>query len=73
MSKSNYKKYLIYKNKYLELKNQKGGISFCEKAYKNLYGTCWAVAIQTMFTFGQATSNDLKTVMKSINLDSEGL
>ncbi len=73
MSKSNYKKYLIYKNKYLELKNQIGGLSFCEKAYKNILGTCWAVAIQTMFTFGQATSKDLKTVMESINLDPQEL
>ena len=70
---SNYKKYLIYKNKYLDLKNQIGGLSFCQKAYKNVHGTCWAVAIQTMFTFGQATSNDLKTVMESIYLDSQEL
>jgi TPR repeat protein len=61
-----YKKYLIYKNKYLELKNQIGGLSFCEKAYKNILGTCWAVAILTMLTFGQATSNDLNIVILSI-------
>jgi TPR repeat protein len=61
-----YDKYLKYKNKYLQLKNQLGGLSFCEKAYKNVLGTCWAVAIQTMFTFGQATSNHLKSVIESI-------
>jgi TPR repeat protein len=69
------KKYLKYKSKYLHLKNQIGGISipFCEKAYKNVLRTCWAVAIQTMFTFSDTTSEDLKTVMKSIHLDSENL
>ncbi len=29
-----YDKYLKYKKKYLQLKNQLGGLSFCEKAYK---------------------------------------
>jgi hypothetical protein len=62
-----YDKYLKYKRKYLQLKKQIGGLSFCEKAYKNILGTCWAVAIQTMLTFGQATSNDLKNVIESID------
>ena len=61
-----YDKYLKYKYKYLQLKKQLGGKEFCEKAYKNVWDTCWAVAIQTMFTFGQATSNDLKRVIESI-------
>ena len=43
-----------------------GGLSFCEKAYRNILGTCWAVAIQTMFTFGQVTSNHLKSVIEGI-------
>ena len=64
---SNYKnKYLKYKNKYLQLKKiQEGGRVDCRKAYKNIKGTCWAVAIQTIFTFGQATNEQLEAVMKS--------
>jgi TPR repeat protein len=66
------KKYLKYKSKYLQLKNQVGGITpFCEKAYKNVLGTCWAVSVQTMITFSDFTSKDLKRVMESINLDLE--
>ena len=61
-----YNKYLKYKKKYLQLKNQIGGKEFCDRAYRNILGTCWAVAIQTMFTFGQATSDDLKKVIGSI-------
>jgi len=62
-----YNKYLKYKNKYIQLKNQLGGISFCEKAYRNLLGTCWMASILTMFTFGQATSNHLKSVIERNN------
>jgi len=62
-----YNKYLKYKKKYLQLKNQLGGISFCEKAYRNLLGTCWMASILTMFTFGQATSNHLKSVIERNN------
>jgi len=61
-----YNKYLKYKKKYIQLKNQLGGISFCEKAYRNLLGTCWMASILTMFTFGQATSNHLKRVIEGI-------
>ena len=64
----NYKdKYLKYKNKYLQLKKiQKGGIPFCERAYENMLGTCWAIVIKTIITFGIATSPNLKTIMESI-------
>ena len=62
-----YDKYLKYKNKYIQLKNQVGGKEFCDKAYKNVFGTCWAVDIQTIFTFGQATSKALQEVMTSFN------
>ncbi len=68
-----YDKYLKYKNKYLLLKNQIGGETFCDKAYKNILGTCWAVAIQTIFTFGQATSENLKKIMKSFNLQNKSI
>ena len=66
-----YDKYLKYKRKYLQLKNQVGGEDFCDKAYKNLLGTCWAVDIQTMFTFGQATSKALREVMSSFNFKTK--
>ena len=59
-------KYLKYKSKYLQLKKiQEGGKVQCDRAYNNVLGTCWAVAIQTMFTFGQATSSQLETILKS--------
>ena len=61
------KKYLKYKLKYLQLKNQLGGDPFCQKAYNNRRGTCWAVAIQTLLTFGQATSDTLKKKITTIN------
>ena len=68
----NYKdKYLKYKNKYLQLKKiQKGGSVDCNDVYNNALGTCWAVAIHTIFTFGEATSGHLETIMKSFNLFS---
>jgi TPR repeat protein len=64
---SNFKnKYLKYKSKYLQLKKiQEGGRVDCRKAYNNIKGTCWAVAIQTIFTFGKATSEQLEDVMRS--------
>lgn len=66
-----YDKYMKYKNKYLQLKNQIGGETFCEKAYKNILGTCWAVAIQTMLTFSDVTSKNLKTVMQSFDFKTK--
>jgi TPR repeat protein len=62
-------KYLKYKKKYLQLKNQLGGDPFCEKVYNNRLGTCWAVAIQTLLTFGQATSDALREKITTINSD----
>jgi hypothetical protein len=56
---------------YLKLKNQSGGVPFCAKAYVNREGTCWAIAIQTILTFSQATSTDLNVVMRSINLQDK--
>ena len=54
------------KSKYLQLKKiQEGGKVQCDRAYNNVLGTCWAVAIQTMFTFGQTTSSQLETILKS--------
>ena len=70
---SYYEKYMKYKNKYLSLKNkrntilQSGGLD-CDNElfYKNILGTCWMVAIQTMFSFGDATSVLLERNIKSI-------
>jgi hypothetical protein len=65
---SNFKnKYFKYKSKYLQLKILKGGIVHCDRAYNNILGTCWAVALQTIFTFGQATSNILESIMNSFH------
>ena len=61
-----YDKYIKYKKKYLQLKKiQEGGRVDCTRAYYNAKGTCWAIGIQTIITFGQATSNQLETIMKS--------
>ncbi len=64
----NYNKYLKYKNKYLQLKKiQEGGKVSCDRGYKNLLGTCWAVSIQMIVTFGQATSENLEYNMKNLD------
>ena len=60
-----YNKYLKYKKKYLQLKNQIGGKEFCEKVYNNAIGTCWAVDIQLIMTSGEATSRQFDTIMRS--------
>ena len=62
-------KYLKYKKKYLQLKNQLGGVQFCQKFYNNRLGTCWAVAMQTLLTFGDATSDALREKITTINSD----
>ena len=65
-------KYLKYKLKYLKLKkNQKGGIVLCDRVYKNVHETCWAIGMQMIFTFGQATSKDLETLMNSFRIDCQ--
>jgi ankyrin repeat protein len=43
-----YNKYIKYKNKYKELKNQLGGAIECDDKYyffENLKGTCWMISI----------------------------
>jgi hypothetical protein len=53
------KKYLKYKKKYLNLKKQYGGEITCENlniyGLGNRYGTCWNVAILTIFLYGHET------------------
>ena len=62
-----YNKYIKYKTKYLELKyNQYGGDPVpCNRAYKSVLNTCWAVALQMILSFGDLTSSDLNEVMKT--------
>ena len=64
------KKYLKYKNKYMNLKEiQKGGIECNNKlVYKNILGTCWMIAIQMIFSFGDVTSNYLHCIMKNLKI-----
>ena len=54
-----YKKYLKYKNKYINLKNQIGGVHSipCTSgiAFHNRVGTCWNVSLHMLFIFGTAT------------------
>jgi TPR repeat protein len=63
-------KYLKYKNKYIYLKKiQKGGVE-CDNAvvYRNIIDTCWMIAIQMIFSFGDVTSNILENIMEKINI-----
>ena len=64
-------KYLKYKQKYLSLKNQLGGVITCKEAFKNVLGTCWAISEQMILTSGQATSNDLEVVMTSFTKETK--
>jgi hypothetical protein len=58
---------------------QKGGINCVnERVFKNILGTCWMVAIQTMMCFGDATKEDFErelaqliTIESIINLDKK--
>ena len=69
-----YNKYLKYKNKYLELKhnnNQYGGsVIPCDLGFKNIKGSCWAIAIQMILCFGHFTSGQINCVMESFNNES---
>ena len=66
-------KYLKYKNKYIYLKEiQKGGLECNNKlVYKNILGTCWMIAIQMIFSFGDVTSNYLQCIMKNFKINDE--
>ena len=58
-----YDKYLKYKNKYLLLKSQLGGIEYTEPiiscdndiVLKNRIGSCWNLSIQILFFFSDKT------------------
>ena len=65
-----YKKYLKYKNKYLKIKKQLGGMECIDnRVFANYLDTCWAIAVQTMITFGNVTSNNLEEIMNSFKID----
>ena len=74
MSKSTsfYEKYIKYKEKYINLQNmkktdtvQRGGYD-CNNdvVFKNIAGTCWMVALQTIFSFGDCTSSEIENSVK---------
>jgi hypothetical protein len=65
-----YKKYLKYKNKYLKIKKQLGGVECIDnRVFTNYLDTCWAISVQTMITFGDVTSNNLEEIMNSFKID----
>jgi hypothetical protein len=67
----NYKaKYNKYKNKYLQIKKiiQKGGMNCLDtRYYKNVWGTCWMIAIQMVISFGDVTKDKLEQKMLEID------
>jgi ankyrin repeat protein len=59
-----YNKYLKYKNKYIQLKNQLGGLRLAcndESVLNNRMDTCWNAVIQMAFLFGDQTSDTVQT------------
>jgi hypothetical protein len=66
-------KYLKYKTKYLNLQYdenlnlQYGGKVPCNKGYQNMIGSCWAIALQMIFSFGDINNDHLEKVMKSFD------
>jgi hypothetical protein len=58
-------KYLKYKNKYINLKNQFGGLNCDDKiVYRNTINSCWMIAIQMIFLFGDKTSDIIQMNLK---------
>jgi hypothetical protein len=77
-------KYLKYKKKYLDLRisvekkysseeiNIIGGMDcIYDRVFGNYLNTCWAIAVQTMITFGDVTSNNLEEIMNSFKVDND--
>ena len=53
---------------------QKGGINCVnERVFKNILGTCWMVAIQTMMCFGDATKEDFERELAQPNNTKESI
>ena len=73
-NKQFYQKYLIYKNKYLNLKKQLAGsndILNCNdfKGLTNSLGTCWNIAIQSILYYGDKTSDELQCTLINKSID----
>jgi TPR repeat protein len=71
-----YNKYLKYKTKYLNLKydnNQFGGAVQCEKGHSNFLGTCWAVSLLMILSFGHLTSNQLNEKNQSFRQGDDSI
>ena len=77
-------KYLKYKKKYFDLRtivekksnaseiNIIGGMECIhDRVFINYFETCWAIAVQTMITFGDVTSNNLEEIMNSFKVDDD--
>ena len=66
---SYHEKYLKYKKKYLDLARQKGGTISCnnDRVFKNILGTCWMIAIQTIFCFGDTTKDNFENIMENFS------
>lgn len=65
-----YEKYIKYKNKYLNLKNNLGGAAEIEpiQAYRNSLGTCWFHIMLSIFTFGGLTKDEFTKFMDESDL-----
>ncbi len=66
-------KYLKYKEKYINLKNQYGGNIDCNDlstiGFHNILGTCWNITLLSIFLYGQKTKD--RVYHKLINLTPE--
>ena len=65
-----YEKYIKYKNKYLNLKNNLGGAAEIEpiQAYRNSLGTCWFHIMLSIFTFWGLTKDEFTKFMDESDL-----
>ena len=64
-----YEKYIKYKKKYLNFKyQQNGGSVACvnDRVFKNVLGTCWMIAAQTILCFGDLTKDAFQKKMLEI-------
>jgi hypothetical protein len=72
-----YEKYIKYKKKYLNFKyQQNGGSVACvnDRVFKNVLGTCWMIASQTILCFGDLTKDAFqKKILEIIKLPNNKL
>jgi len=71
----NYEKYIKYKNKYNQLKNQYGGLLECDgeiSYFNNAKGTCWMLSIIMIYLVDNTTAkNNLDELAKSVQAKDE--